>query len=132
MLIENILQGKEITSSVVGIGLNVNQKDFPPQLPNPTSMILHTGHEYDLQEELDKLCNHLSKSFINNLRSCETNPYYEARLFRKGVFHEYVRCSDGSVFEARIIGVTPAGKLRAENRKGELEEFAFKEISYII
>ena len=132
MLIENILQGKEISSSVVGIGLNVNQKDFHPRLPNPTSMILHTGIEYNLREELDKLCNCLYKSFQRNLMGNETNPDYEARLFRKGLFHEYVRYSDGSVFEARVLGVTPAGKLRLENKKGELEEFAFKEISYII
>lgn len=132
MLIENVLRGKEISCSVVGIGLNVNQKDFPPQLPNPTSMTLHTGINYDTHDELEKLCVHLRESFLKNLQGGTANPDYEARLFRKGVFHEYARCSDGTVFEARILGVSPSGMLRTENRKGELEEFAFKEISYII
>ena len=132
MLIENVLQGREIVSSVVGIGLNVNQKDFPPQLPNPTSMTHHTGISYNLHDELEKLCGHLRNSFLKNMLREDVNPDYEARLFRKGSFHEYVRCSEGVVFEARILGVTPSGKLRTENIKGELEEFAFKEISYII
>ena len=54
------------------------------------------------------------------------------RLYRIGEYHEYTDCSDGSVFEGKITGVTKDGLLQVENRKGELKEFAFKEISYII
>lgn len=47
MLIENILDGDELRSSIVGIGLNLNQKEFDPNLPNPTSLSLETGLHYD-------------------------------------------------------------------------------------
>jgi BirA family biotin operon repressor/biotin-[acetyl-CoA-carboxylase] ligase len=132
MLMENQLEGPDIISSVAGIGLNVNQKDFPPQLPNPTSMSLQTGKKYILEDELEKLYVHLCDSFAANLNDEDAFGEYESRLYRKGVFNEYVRCSDGTYFEGRIVGVDQSGRLIVENRKGELETFAFKEISYII
>ena len=47
MLIENTLRGNHLSSSIIGIGLNVNQKDFDISLPNPTSMLLEvTKPEY--------------------------------------------------------------------------------------
>ena len=132
MLIENILSGDEIAFSIIGIGLNVNQGFFPSQLTNPTSMYLVSGMKYRLEDELIKLHSCLVDSFNNNLTSDSSLPRFEDLLYRRGEFHEYVRCSDGSSFEAKIIGTTPAGLLILENRKGELEEFAFKEISFVI
>ena len=40
MLIENSLRGEWIQHSIIGIGLNVNQRNFDVTLPNPTSMVL--------------------------------------------------------------------------------------------
>jgi len=135
MLIENILDGDEVTVSIVGIGLNINQTEFPINLSNPTSAKALTGKEYDLREELSSLGGYLSDAFDKVLTDKEVesaDEAYESRLYRKGEFHEYTLCSDGSKLECEIIGVSPSGKLRVLNKKGELNEFAFKEISYII
>ena len=40
ILIENSLRGEWIQHSIIGIGLNVNQRNFDVTLPNPTSMVL--------------------------------------------------------------------------------------------
>jgi len=40
ILIENSLRGKHVSSSIIGIGLNINQRNFDVNLPNPTSMVL--------------------------------------------------------------------------------------------
>ncbi len=40
ILIENSLRGSDISSSIIGIGLNINQRNFDVNLPNPTSMVL--------------------------------------------------------------------------------------------
>ena len=40
ILIEHTVQGMWLRSSVIGIGLNVNQRNFDVNLPNPTSMVL--------------------------------------------------------------------------------------------
>ena len=40
ILIENSLRGNRLSSSIIGIGLNINQRNFDINLPNPTSMVL--------------------------------------------------------------------------------------------
>ena len=40
ILIENSFRGKTISTSIIGIGLNINQRNFNVNLPNPTSMVL--------------------------------------------------------------------------------------------
>ena len=57
ILIENSLRGEWIQHSIIGIGLNVNQRNFDVTLPNPTSMVLCSGilEEYDLDYILEKL-----------------------------------------------------------------------------
>ena len=40
ILIENSLRGNRLSSSIIGIGLNINQRNFDVNLPNPTSMVL--------------------------------------------------------------------------------------------
>ena len=40
MLVENVLGNSGVKSSIIGIGLNINQRNFDVNLPNPTSMLL--------------------------------------------------------------------------------------------
>ena len=50
ILIENSIIDDRIKNSIVGIGLNVNQTNFPDDLPNPTSQKIVTGDTYDLDD----------------------------------------------------------------------------------
>lgn len=57
ILIEHSVCGKWITSSIIGIGLNVNQRNFDVNLPNPISMVLlskDSEENLDLKELLDE------------------------------------------------------------------------------
>ena len=63
MLIENGLNGGNMQWSIVGIGLNVNEKDFPEDLPNPVSMSLATGSDYDIKKCLRGYLRHFSTRF---------------------------------------------------------------------
>ena len=54
ILIEHSLRAGRISWSIIGIGLNVNQMQFPDDLPNPTSMALENGKE-DISRLLDEL-----------------------------------------------------------------------------
>ncbi len=134
VLIENTLRGGEVASSVVGIGLNVNQVDFPPQLVNPTSMAALTGKEYDLEASLRLLCACLVRrlSALGGTERTRMRNEYLRRLYRIGVFNEYVICSSGDKVVGRIVDVTDNGFLEIETKEGERLQFAFKEISYII
>lgn len=53
ILIEHSLRANRINRSILGIGLNVNQTEFPDYLPNPTSMALE-GHPCNLHDLLDE------------------------------------------------------------------------------
>lgn len=56
MLIENILKGDFVDCSIVGIGINLNQTEFDPALPNPVSLKLLTGRDYQLKTALEQFC----------------------------------------------------------------------------
>ncbi len=63
ILIENTLDGDMVSSSIVGIGLNVNETSWPAELPNPVSMRQLTGTKYDIRAELEALVDELAKKY---------------------------------------------------------------------
>lgn len=130
MLIENTLGPKGIKESIIGIGLNVNQTDFPPQLMNPTSMARLTHREYDIKEVLDKLLGHFT-DFLGTPAG-QLRESYLSHLFRLGERAEYVDTASGESFEGIIKGITDDAFLLVEKSGGEIRRYAFKEISYVL
>ena len=55
MLIQNTIEGRMMGVSIIGIGLNVNQIEFSKDIPNPISLKMITGEEYDLENLLNQL-----------------------------------------------------------------------------
>lgn len=55
ILIENTLESGMVRESIVGIGLNLNETGWPPELPNPVSLRELTGREYAPDAELTAL-----------------------------------------------------------------------------
>ena len=55
ILIENILDGAKVRDSIVGIGLNLNQTSWPSDIPNPVSMKLLTGRNFEPHAALEAL-----------------------------------------------------------------------------
>lgn len=83
ILIENILEGPYVASSIVGIGLNLNQTDFPADLPNPVSMKVLTGIDYNPEKELENFCARLVECAI------KTNTA-EGRRYLDDIFNQYM------------------------------------------
>ena len=133
ILIENTVSGERITSCIAGAGLNLNQKDFPAELPNPVSLTMLTGKEYDVGNELLKavarICSRLEEAF----RSPHTlREAYLGSMYRKNEMHSYTDCADGSVFKGIIRGISDTARLMVETEGGKIKEFSFKEIGYLI
>lgn len=84
ILVENVLRGNYLDYSIVGIGLNLNQTEFSPDLPNPVSLKLVTGKSYDLKETLERFlavyCDYTEMSSTQQGRS------FLAGEFRNNVF----------------------------------------------
>ena len=84
ILIENILHGPEVAASIVGIGLNLNQTEFPPDLPNPISLSLLTGKNYDPEKELVLFMRILSECAAKT-NTTEGRRYLD-RMFKRYMF----------------------------------------------
>lgn len=63
MLIENGLRAGMMNRTVLGIGININQTEFPADLPNPVSVAQLTGCKYDKKECLKMFLRHFSNRF---------------------------------------------------------------------
>lgn len=135
ILIENSLEGSEVGRSIVGIGINCNQRDFPPQLMNPTSMSLLTGKRYDTRNALQDFLAVLGKYFgimETSLGRSEMHELYLTKIYRLGELREYTDCQTGEVFKGTIKGISESALLQVEMPDMSIKEFAFKEISYIL
>lgn len=135
ILIENGLNGNFLKTSIVGIGINCNQVDFPPQVANATSMTLLTKKHYDTHTELEKVMSRIC-AYLGDMETLDgrkkLHENYQKKLFRLREIHNYRDCLSGEVFEGRILGISDSAKLRLEKMDGTVREFAFKEVSYIL
>jgi len=90
ILIENSFRGKTISSSIIGIGLNINQRNFNVNLPNPTSMVLCRAQEdpHDIHRCLDEFMDIFSSYYDRFLTSDKDRSLlrqrYLASLWRLG------------------------------------------------
>lgn len=61
ILIENTLDGPLVAKSIIGIGFNLNQDEWPDDLPNPVSLSQLTGKKYELRPELEALASKIRR-----------------------------------------------------------------------
>jgi BirA family transcriptional regulator, biotin operon repressor / biotin---[acetyl-CoA-carboxylase] ligase len=131
VLIENSLRGNWISSSIIGIGLNINQKQF--ELENATSLCMLTGCEYDLKICLSRLCQCIEVRYLqlHNKKTFVLQADYLTRLFRLNETHKFE--IEHVLYDGKIIGVNEQGKLRIQlNSNSIVSEFGLKEIKFIL
>jgi BirA family transcriptional regulator, biotin operon repressor / biotin---[acetyl-CoA-carboxylase] ligase len=132
ILIETTIQGNVLHSAVLGMGLNLNQKTYSPQLPNPVGLKQITGRNYDVSA-VGQQVRQLFFSWYRKLKDAgpdETDAAYLKSLYRFNEWALYGK--DGSAFEARIVDVGKYGQLILEDRSGSRSEYFFKEITFIL
>lgn len=131
ILIENSLSGKHLKSSIIGVGININQTEFNKNLPNPTSLKLITKKEFDNDYLIKSLIQNLKKDYsvLKNLNFNKIDKNYHSNLL---YFNEFSTFKDKTgTFTGKIIKTEPSGRLVVETKKGEIKKFYFKEISFI-
>lgn len=133
ILIEHNYAGQELSRTIAGIGINVNQTQFDPALPNPVSMALATGRTFDRGEVLDTFHTHCMARY-EQLRCGDKQTiqeHYRRKMFRLGENHPYRR-PDGTIVEAVIEGVRPTGELMLRHADGSHGEYLFREIEFVV
>lgn len=126
ILIENRLKGQVIRDSIIGIGINVNQRQFRSDAPNPVSLWQIHGHETDQQTLLHAVLDRFS-FYINKV---ELKQQYTRMLYRRKGFHPY--CDQDGTFMAEFKDVEDDGHLILCREDGSLSRYAFKEVQFII
>ncbi len=130
-LIQNALSGGQIQSSVVGIGLNVNQLDFGSEAPGATSLALAVGRPFDLNTLADDLFTCLERRYLQ-LKSGHADTMrveYVSHLYRFGQTGDYER-ADGTPLRGTIEGITAAGQLAIQSAERGRELFSVKEVRF--
>lgn len=131
ILIENMLSGRNIQSSIVGIGLNVNQMQFG-ELPNVSSLKLILGQTFDLDELLVSIVESIKKRYVasegKSIDQLKTE--YEDVLFRKDKPSTFKNQKD-EMFMGFIKGISQQGKLLVTLEDNVLKEFGLKEIKLL-
>lgn len=133
ILIENAIVGDRIKYTVIGVGININQLEFPKALPNPTSLKKITGIDYDLEELEDLLLTSLQSQldFLQTGVFDEVSATYLQRLYRYKSYAPF-REPGKPWFNARIIGIESDGHLVLEDEGGVLKSYGFKEVEFIL
>lgn len=133
ILIQNTIQGNDIQSSIIGIGINVNQLIFKSDAPNPTSIALCRGNIIDLDLVLNTLCKCLENRYLQlrQGREDELRMDYSLKLYRRDAWFHYIRTANGEQFLGRIESVKDSGHLIMETMRG-LEIFDLKEIKFVV
>lgn len=131
VLIENQLEGDRITSSVIGIGLNVNEVAFQ-ELPFATSMKLASGITFNLDKVLQIVSEEILKELltVENAEISGAKKKYEADLFKKDKVSAF-KTPDGSCFNGIIRGVSDAGELLVEIEDESIQIYELKEIKML-
>jgi len=129
ILIEHNLMGASIKNSVIGIGINLNQAEFPASLPNPVSLRQLTGKEYETKLLLGDICENISRVYsgIQKGESAQIEIDYNASLL--GFERELEFTSAGSSFKGRIMGVDDLGRLSVMTADGVVRAYNHGEIS---
>lgn len=141
MLLRHTLSGAQISATLVGIGLNLNQKQFVGDAPNPVSLRQIIGRSVDREEVLCRFAHHFDR-----LLRAVTPPdpderlaqrqrlhrEYLRRLYHRDGAHDYVDAASGETFSAHIIDVAPTGQLTLRTTDGRLRHYYFKEVRFVV
>ena len=132
ILIENNSRGYCLESSIVGIGLNVNQLDFGVYDDSATSLRLLFGKVMETSLILNKLLNNLEFWYMKLKEGAYQiidEEYYRKLLFYNKWTHFEVK--EKRILR-KIIQVNSLGNICLENGDGQTEVYGMKELKFII
>lgn len=132
MLLEHDICETGILSTITGVGINVNQRSFSSDAPNPVSVYQVLNKEVDRAAVLRNVL----KNFVHNYEMWRTGGdeklqhAYFKNLYRSDGFYPYADAE--GVFRAQILRVSPDGVLHLEDEEGKQREYVFKEVKFIL
>jgi BirA family transcriptional regulator, biotin operon repressor / biotin---[acetyl-CoA-carboxylase] ligase len=130
ILIENQVKEIYVANSIIGVGLNINQKKF--SVPRATSLSLLSDKEVDVKEALYVLVKFIDRAYqwFEQGRLDELKEVYLANLLGYRQLRSFYQVENQEVFEGEIVGVSDTGLLQLEIAN-EVVLFGLKEVQFI-
>lgn len=132
LLIESSVKGTAVKSSIIGIGINVNQIDFNANIKKATSLKLIAQKDFDLKILLTNILNSIKEKIDSlvesNYESLKIAYHDNLYLFDKIATFEST--NDSEIFTGKIKKVCNDGAIKIELKNGEVKKFNFKEIIF--
>lgn len=136
ILIEHAIMGTLLAHTIIGAGININQRRFISPAPNPVSMWQLLGCETPVETVREEMMRRLEDCF-RHLADEEG---------RMAVHDGFLRClwrGDGNTypfrdtatreeFTASIAGIDPDGPLLLRLVGGEEREYLFKQVEFLL
>lgn len=151
ILIEHTVAGANLSASILGIGININQTQFCSDAPNPISLLLalngsSEGPEFDRRQELATVLQQLmglyGSMYVNDGTArrengealAGINAEYHKYLYRKGEWHKFLETTgeEKREIEGKILGVNDFGCLLLEFPDSSVKDYTFQQIRYIL
>ena len=131
ILIEHTVVGDRLNGTIAGIGLNVNQKHFPDDIPHPTSLYLETGSLSEVRSVMESLHQTLADHWedLSEENATRLHDQYMEHLYRLGVFSLYR--IDNKEIEAIIEDVDIYGRLQLRDHDDQQYTCGFKEVEFL-
>ena len=133
ILVEHSVIGRNISRTIAGFGINMNQTLFLSDAPNPVSLSMLTGLSYDINESVRLLSKKLEE-YLEKLDAPEKlHAEFLELVWRKdGEFHDFFDRGRSERIKGKIEDVRPDGLLVVTTERGEKREYAFKEVEFIL
>lgn len=131
VLVENQFQKNQISTGIIGIGLNLNNHHFPT-FPQASSLLLQTGNHFIADEVMDTLYRQIMLQLdrINKNNRDVIKKEYESHLFKKGIISTFQDRSNQR-FNGIILGVSKEGFLEIKIGEKGVQRFQLKEIQML-
>lgn len=131
ILIENTLADGIIKTSIIGIGLNVNQIVFG-DISNATSLAQLSEENYHLESIVEKSCKYIEALYLQLKAGKKEviDKEYLNYLYQLGVLKKYV-LTDGTEIQGKITGISREGYLQMGLIAGEQMQFNLKQIRFL-
>lgn len=134
-LIETSVSGRSIQRCIYGIGLNVNQKVFVSEAPNPVSLYQILGKETDIDEIMAKVLNCFDHYYML-ATSGETHSiaeqYNKVLFWRDGIMHCFEDTASHVCFNAYLVEVGTDGLMSLRHEDGSVHKYALKEVRFCL
>ncbi len=131
ILIQNQVQGDIIKSSVIGIGMNINQQVFDTDITNPTSLKIIASKHFDIKNEMIKLWAKLENRYLQISDDDQLEKIKNEYTFKMYKLYEKVKVSSANeeIYTAILNGIDSNGRLVVRSEDGDIRTLTHGEVN---